>query len=81
MFVFETNRKRLFSISSKTILHGMFHFCLDIEKECLPHEYDDLKVQASVPDMLDVIKNTQNMHIIENVLDYLSVNMLKEYDE
>ena len=56
----------------------MFHFCLDIEKECLPHEYDDLKVQASVPDMLDVIKNT---HIIENVLDYLSVNMLKEYDE
>lgn len=59
----------------------MFHFCLDIEKECLPHEYDDLKMQASVPDMLDVIKNTQNMHIIENVLDYLSVNMLKEYDE
>lgn len=59
----------------------MFHFCLDIEKECLPHEYDELKMQASVPDMLGVIKNTQNMHIIENVLDYLSVTMLKECDE
>ena len=59
----------------------MFRFCLDIEKECLPREYDDLRMQASVPGMLDVINNTQNMHIIENVLDYLSVTLLIWYDE
>lgn len=37
--------------------------------------------QASNPRMLDVIRNTQNMHIIEHVIDYLSVCIVKVYNE
>lgn len=59
----------------------MFHFCLDIGKECLPNEYDDLSRTTSFPRMVDVIRNTQNMHIIENVLDYLSVFVVEMDDE
>ena len=44
-------------------------------------EHTEFMSQASNPRMLDVIRNTQNMHIIEHVIDYLSVCIVKECNE
>ena len=59
----------------------MFNLCLDIGKECMGDEHTEFMSQASNPRMLDVIRNTQNMHIIEHVIDYLSVCIVKVYNE